>query len=785
MSCEGPEVEAPEWPTCLAVDGCLGIRVDGNQACLRHLSGQARQTVLDSYTPGAEVKLQGTLIESSLLDEIFAKLRSKDGVPTFGAASFQRAQFEDGAEFKGVLFDGWASFENAWFKCANFDEAKFKSGVRFKGAHFEGDVSFRNVTTSPEPKTGARFDGAEFNGVARFDNAQLRSSIYFTNAKFVKPAWFKAAHFTGGNIRFDDAQFCGEARFDGARFAGQINFKSTHFQEVWFTKAQFKTTTTLPVRFGAKFGRKANFDEAHFLSDVSFNNAEFIMSPSFKDTDFSGQAGFDTEIDSPKVKFHSGADFTRAKFNRGARFHRTQFNGHAIFAKSEFSGNRWFEETEFFLEGEAKREVGGKAETQFNDANFKEAGKLGPLLTSNLLVLDNATFDGITGITIASPQISCVRATFNEQLMFRARFAEIVLDETRFARPSVFAFAREKLFNECRIPPDDQLRKPRILSPRQVDVSTLTLIDIDLSACLFQDAHNLDKLRIQGPRTFAESPGPWRLRIGRKSIPVWQRWSRRQTLAEEHHWRTEQPAKPDAQEPETPEPETPEPETPEPETPEPETRSSSAVPEHQSRLVRPGWHSPETMTPTLVTERTRQPIQRLQPDRLAVLYRSLRKAEEDAKNEPGAADFYYGEMEMRRNVEGIPWIEGLILRLYWLVSGYALRAWRSIATLAAVILIAAVIFAFWGFPPPEADFRPVGINDNGALVYQQRPSDLPSGIERLPAAIRFSAESASALLRGPDRTLTPLGEWLEILLRFVGPVLLGLAVVSVRGRVRR
>jgi hypothetical protein len=38
----------------------------------------------------------------------------------------------------------------------------------------------------------------------------------------------------------------------------------------------------------------------------------------------------------------------------------------------------------------------------------------------------------------------------------------------------------------------------------------------------------------------------------------------------------------------------------------------------------------------------------LPPARLAVLYRQLRKAQEDAKNEPGAADFYYGEMEMRR-----------------------------------------------------------------------------------------------------------------------------------------
>jgi hypothetical protein len=31
------------------------------------------------------------------------------------------------------------------------------------------------------------------------------------------------------------------------------------------------------------------------------------------------------------------------------------------------------------------------------------------------------------------------------------------------------------------------------------------------------------------------------------------------------------------------------------------------------------------------------------------LYRALRKGREDAKDEPGAADFHYGEMEMRRH----------------------------------------------------------------------------------------------------------------------------------------
>jgi hypothetical protein len=46
---------------------------------------------------------------------------------------------------------------------------------------------------------------------------------------------------------------------------------------------------------------------------------------------------------------------------------------------------------------------------------------------------------------------------------------------------------------------------------------------------------------------------------------------------------------------------------------------------------------------------TSRPTLPIGPDCIAVLYRDLRKAHEDCKDEPGASDFYYGEMEMRRH----------------------------------------------------------------------------------------------------------------------------------------
>ena len=71
----------------------------------------------------------------------------------------------------------------------------------------------------------------------------------------------------------------------------------------------------------------------------------------------------------------------------------------------------------------------------------------------------------------------------------------------------------------------------------------------------------------------------------------------------------------------------------------------------------------------------------LDPGQIAGLYRALRTGREDLKDEPGAADFYYGEMEMRRRARtaGNPdgqsgttsrgRVERTILTAYWLVSG--------------------------------------------------------------------------------------------------------------------
>ncbi len=353
------------------------------------------------------------------------------------------------------------------------------------------------------------------------------------------------------------------------------------------------------------------------------------------------------------------------------------------------------------------------------------------------LVLDDAIFHERVQLDVAAAALCARRTQFRDGVQLRLRWASVVLEDANLAAPAILAGVppfrgldeQAAAHRWERLPPGPRAERwrPRLLSLCRADVAGLRIANVDLRPCQFVGAHNLDKLRIEGTPLFARTGGWWR--------------ARRKTLAEEQQWRA--------------------------------SRSG-----HWRRR---GWYPQACQPPVAAVE----PSAVLAPMQLAALYRELRKGREDSKDEPGAADFYYGEMEMRRRDHGTPWAERLVLWLYWLTSGYALRAWRALAMLAAVVLLAAVAFAFWGFPPSEPGFRAVRIDARGALVYQQRRADPPPGVQRLPAGLRFSARSATALLRGPDRALTPVGEWLEIALRFLGPVLLGLAVVSVRGRVRR
>ncbi len=183
---------------------------------------------------------------------------------------------------------------------------------------------------------------------------------------------------------------------------------------------------------------------------------------------------------------------------------------------------------------------------------------------------------------------------------------------------------------------------------------------------------------------------------------------------------------------------------------------------------------------------------------IAGIYRDLRKGLEDAKNEPGAADFYYGEMEMRRLAGRKPtgaaskspapsWAERLLLYGYWAVSGYGLRASRALLTLVAVVVGAAVLYttpAFAALTAPPAQILTIDPK-SGAVTYTPPTERTAPGFG---AALEYSARESISLLQArsmPTINTTVAGTILDFVLRLAGPVLLAFAVLALRARTKR
>jgi uncharacterized protein YjbI with pentapeptide repeats len=545
-----------------------------------------------------------------------------------------------------------------------------------------------------------------------------------------------APHDEDGNpvfsaARFEGATFEGDARFERATFKGGVSFG------------------------GARFKRAAKFEEAMFGGVARFDGATFEGRAAFGRTTFQ-DAGFD------RATFESTAWFYKATFKYYARFEEATFKSHAELHEAVFKGNAWFDRTTF--EGSARfkgatfeaswfrstmfkrfsdfRKVTFEGDTMFGwttfegDAEFHEAVFKDFAIFDAATFKDDARFDGAT----FKGDVRFVKATFEGDASILGPLVVegmLNLDGTQFASPiQIEAVASALSCREVRflagvrfdvrravIRLDESdlsvpslltgpavgdaagnREQPKLFSLQRANVAGLALGNINLADCRFAGAHNLDKLRLEADTIFGLSPAGWG-------------WERRQVIAEESAW-----------------------------------RASRA---RLGRWIAPPWtdsgDQPEPLSPGLV----------------AGLYRALRKGLEDAKDEPGAADFYYGEMEMRRHDHGTTdsgsgsrgRATRSVLFAYWLASGYGLRAWRSLTALAVVTALLAVAFHFVGFT---------------------RPPEPPSYWTSLLFAFRSTIS-----LTDNQVELTAWGSFFQALLRITGPVLLALTLLAFRGRVKR
>jgi hypothetical protein len=513
----------------------------------------------------------------------------------------------------------------------------------------------------------------------------------------------------------------GDARFDGALFDGTARFNRVHFS-------------------GA-----AQFVGAQFTGDAWFRRVQFRENAEFSQVQFGGNARFDW------AQFGGNAEFRRALFSGNARFNHGRFSHRASFRGARFMGDARFMDARF--DGDARLE----------EAFLETERVLGPLVVEGRLTLDETTVDRHVVIEAFTRRFTCIGTEFRQGATIRLRWADVVLDHCIFGQPSTVSFA-QLLFRERHggLTPEGGLGRellteeeeadkrvgdptPRLLSMRGVDVSNLTLVELDLRPCLFQGVHKRAELRIVGARPFEDTPDD---RVRAFGIRLWRHWTNRQALAEEHRWRC------------------------------------------RSRY--PGrWYPRQCRSPTWLAQVTGQKVDELDPARLAAVYRALRKAQEDSKNQPGAADLYYGEMEMRRLARSTPLPEQFILWLYWLISGYSLRGLRTLLALLTLLTVATGLIAWVGFPRPQpvTTFTAtiVGTTPRQSVQIEPQSAATVTSRESVGKRLRTAAVVAleGAVFRAPEQQLSYPGRVIQDLVRISGPVLLGLMLLSIRNRVKR
>ncbi|MET7304941.1 pentapeptide repeat-containing protein [Embleya sp. NPDC005575] len=575
----------------------------------------------------------------------------------------------------------------------------------------------------------ANFGSAVFESEARFDAAVFDRGASFERADFLETAVFHSACFKG-NARFESATFGGRAMFEMAVFEELALFDSVTFQqEAGFSQATFKDIATFET---AAFEGNADFEYADFEDGAKFSSASFERRARFKSATLGEIVRFDEVTFKERAVFESAvfgyiAIFESAIFAGEADFRSAAVQHHALFHSVTFRGAARFEAATF----------GG--DLRFDRASFERPDHLGPFVCAGRVGLSGAVFGGPVTLSFAARRVECRRTHWTSTAEIRLRYATtdfshlfVVSPLTLVAEAAPFALSDGRTLEEEAFAgaPDTRVR---LVSLRGADTRHLVLADIDLSGCLFTGAVHLDRIRLEGVCILDTAPRrPRRWGHGPRFTP-------RRTLAEEHHWRAGRPG------------------------------------------AARGWNRAVLLGAGQVG-----------PAQLEPVYRALRKAQEDAGNQPWAADFAYGEREMRRHDRtGTTRAERGLLHAYWLLSGYGLRASRALGWLAASIVLTVLLLMWAGIPQDspkqEAASRvPAG---GGTVTFE-----IGETSPRNPTGDRFTGERfeksldvalGALVFRSSGQPLTTAGGYIELASRVSQPLLLGLAVLAVRNRVRR
>ncbi|MGQ4428377.1 pentapeptide repeat-containing protein, partial [Streptomyces violaceoruber] len=443
-----------------------------------------------------------------------------------------------------------------------------------------------------------------------------------------------------------------------------------------------------------------------FQHDARFESATFEALAGFAQAVFQGTSRFDA------ASFQRDALFGKATFQADALFVSAAFQGDANFWDATFQGHVAIWEATF------QRDV------WFDHAAFEQRVSLGPLVCAGRVRLSGAVFNGPATLWLTARRLECHRTRWSSTATLQLRYATVDFAHTVFeypltiaAQPDPFMLPNGETVAEQVLAhaPDARVR---IATLRGVDAAHLVLADVDLTQCLFTGTVHLDQLRLEGACSFDTAPSSTHVRR-------WHpRFTRRRTLAEEHHWRASQP---------------------------------NAVRDWNRAVLDAGSVGPAQLAP---------------------VYRALRKAFEDSKNEPGAADFYYGEMEMRRHdLTGTPTAERGLLHAYWLLSGYGIRALRALGWLVVAMLITLLLLMGFGLPQktPKQEATGTVPPGGGKVTFEidkddpQNPTEDRWTGKRFEKALNVTLNSVVFRSSGQDQTTA--GTYIEMTSRLVEPTL--------------
>ncbi|MER6145913.1 pentapeptide repeat-containing protein [Streptomyces sparsogenes] len=618
-----------------------------------------------------------------------------------------------------------------WPYCA-VDAARDAAGVGCRGRSVEPSSRCLAHLSDDERRTyfsqlsaGANVDhrGTVFSS-ALLDQLLDAVADYDVGHARLGEAKFNEAVFTT-DADFRRTEFTGEVSFTHARIARDARFGNTRFHGyAWFVFAEVGGDAEFGV---AEFDNEAWLERVQIGGNVSFSWARFGGSLGLADATIGGDATFShakvQHVSLARVSVGGTISFSEVESGADIRLNGTRAGGDLLFTDAAIGGSL----------GLTGARVDGNLD--LSRVSLERTSQLGPLAVGGAMDLSDVVFGTAVIIEVAATALICRRTRFASTAALRLRYASVDLSDaglefpvTVNARPRPFTSSGREVGEEGLVSPQVQ-----VVSLQGVDAAHLVLADIDLTECRFAGTVHLDQLRLEGLYQLPFAP-PGVRRLG--PLPV--RYTPRRTLAEEHHWR------------------------------------------HIRRADPGGW----SQAPPGVDV--------LSPAALAPIYRQVRKAFEDGKHEPGAADFYYGEMEMRRHAHDIPVSERLLLTAYWALSGYGLRAARAFAWLLVAMSATVVAMMLWGLPKDDPEATSSGTVSGRRITITTQMSDPvnPTGAywERLSGK-RFEKSLRvvinSVVFRSSGQELTTSGVYTEMASRIAEPLLLGLGVLAIRGRVKR